>query len=98
MNNQQPLPTEALKNQYIERRREELGTYMQALKGRDFEMMSHIGHRMRGNGVSFGFPELSILGEKIETAAKKQEISELRFLSIDFTNWIDTHAPKEVSK
>lgn len=98
MSSPQPSPTKELRNQYIQRRHEELGTYMQSLKSRDFEMMGHIGHRMRGNGISFGFPELSVLGEKIEMAAKKQEISELRFLSIEFTNWIDSHTTKEASR
>ncbi len=89
MNSPLHLPTDDLKLQYVNRRREELGVYMQALKTQDFESIAHIGHRMRGNGISFGFPELSELGEKMEEAAKAKELMTLRSLSIDFTNWVD---------
>jgi HPt (histidine-containing phosphotransfer) domain-containing protein len=83
------LPSEELKDQYIQRRRDELKVYMDSLKSRDFESIGRIGHRLRGNGVSFGFPELSSLGEKMETAAKQKELSILRKLSIDLMNWLD---------
>ncbi len=89
MNSQVHLPTDDLRQQYIQRRKTELGTYLQALRGQDFETLRHIGHRMRGNGVSFGYPELSELGEKIEAAANKSELADLRILSIEFTNWVD---------
>jgi HPt (histidine-containing phosphotransfer) domain-containing protein len=89
MSNQAHLPTDDLRAQYIQRRKTELGTYLQALRSKDFETLRHIGHRMRGNGVSFGYPELSVLGEKIEAAANKQELAELRIFSIEFTNWVD---------
>ena len=82
-------PTDELKQQYIERRSSELTVYMQSLKSQDFETIAFLGHRMRGNGISFGFPEISILGEKMETAAKNKEVSTLRNLSVEFMNWID---------
>ena len=83
------LPTDDLKQQYIQRRGAELGVYLQALKSQDFETLALIGHRMRGNGVSFGFPELSVLGEKMEMAAQAKEVPKLRTLSIEFMNWVD---------
>jgi HPt (histidine-containing phosphotransfer) domain-containing protein len=89
MSNNLHLPSEELKNQYIHRRREELKVYIDSLKSQDFEAMGRIGHRMRGNGISFGFPELSALGEKMETAAKQKKLSVLRELSIEFMNWLD---------
>ncbi|MEZ0393395.1 MAG: Hpt domain-containing protein [Pseudobdellovibrionaceae bacterium] len=91
MSNNPPFLSDELKNQFILRRHEELKSFLKSLKTSDFQEISRIGHRMKGNGVSFGFPELSSLGEKMENSAKEKNLNQLRFLAVDFTNWVDSH-------
>ncbi len=51
------------------RRREHL--WMEsALAERDFGEIARLGHRLKGSGSSFGFPELTSIGARIERAAK----------------------------
>jgi CheY-like chemotaxis protein len=67
----------ALRPRYLLHRQEDAVALREALEGQDFERMARIGHNMRGNGVSFGIPELSAIGEWIEAAAQDRSPSRL---------------------
>jgi HPt (histidine-containing phosphotransfer) domain-containing protein len=54
---------------FIGHRARDLETLRDALAQRDFETVGRIGHNMRGNGHSYGFPEIGLLGERLEAAA-----------------------------
>lgn len=60
----------ALLPRFLGHRVRDLETVREALEHRDFEPISRIGHNMRGNGVSYGFPEISDIGQRLEAAAK----------------------------
>ncbi len=53
----------------MERRRCDVATLRAAVECGDFETISRLGHNMSGNGVSYGFPEISEIGERLEAAA-----------------------------
>lgn len=57
------------KLKYLNRRLVELDELTLALKNEDFSVLSNIGHRLKGNGETFGFPLISELGIKLEKAA-----------------------------
>ncbi len=59
----------ALLPRYLERRAKDVAALEGALVREDFEAIARVGHNLRGNGVSFAFPELSAVGEAIEAAA-----------------------------
>ncbi len=55
------------------RRREHL--WMESwLADGDFEQIARFGHRLKGSGGSFGFPELTSVGSRLETAAKLGDV------------------------
>ncbi len=56
--------------QYIVRRHQDLIKCRAALRANDFDVMETVGHNLKGNGVSFGHPTLSGIGEKLEIAAR----------------------------
>lgn len=59
----------ALLSRFRERRRRDVVDLRAALECGDFETIARLGHNMSGNGVSYGFPEISEIGERLEAAA-----------------------------
>lgn len=59
----------ALLPKFIGHRERDVLALHEALEELDFESIATIGHNMRGNGVSYGFPEVSDIGERLEEAA-----------------------------
>jgi CheY-like chemotaxis protein len=62
--------TQALVQLYLENRCAEVSVLESALEKRDLDTLRNIGHNLRGSGGSYGFPTLTEIGERIETAAK----------------------------
>lgn len=59
------------------RRREHLWMESSLAEG-DFDQIARLGHRLKGSGGSFGFPELTSVGARLETAAKQADVSACR--------------------
>jgi HPt (histidine-containing phosphotransfer) domain-containing protein len=68
----------ALLPRYLEHREADVATLRDALAQEDYEAVARIGHNLRGNGVSFGFPELRAIGERIEAAARLRSQADVR--------------------
>ncbi len=58
---------------YVAHRERDVATLRAALAQGDFETMARIGHNLRGNGVSYGFPEIAALGEAMEQAVTARQ-------------------------
>ena len=43
----------------------------------DFARVAVLAHNLKGTGGAFGFPELSVMGGKLETLAKAGDVAEL---------------------
>ncbi len=54
---------------FIEHRERDVASIRDALARQDFDAIARLGHNMRGNGRSYGFPELGAIGELLESAA-----------------------------
>ncbi len=54
---------------FLRRRAEDVERIRAAIAAADFDAVATIGHNLRGNGSSYGFPELSAIGEAIEKGA-----------------------------
>jgi HPt (histidine-containing phosphotransfer) domain-containing protein len=66
----------ALLPRFLEHRRRDVVTIRTALEQADFETIGRLGHNMAGNGVSYGFPEVSAIGERLEAeAAARNEMA-----------------------
>lgn len=73
---------------YKSRRHADLVRCRECLKKRDYETIQNIGHNLKGNGASFGFPELSQLGEKMECSAKELNESQIALLVDRLEEWV----------
>ena len=60
---------------YLGRRERDVETLREAQAQDDYETITRMGHNLRGNGVSFGFPELRAIGERIEAAGRVRDAS-----------------------
>jgi len=51
-------------------RQDDYSKMVAALRNQEFGEIDRLGHRLKGSGGSFGFPELSAIGELLEVAAR----------------------------
>jgi HPt (histidine-containing phosphotransfer) domain-containing protein len=73
---------------FLENRRKDLELLRAAIAVRDFTALSQIGHRLKGVGRSYGFDQISIMGEKIEAAAKEADGHLLVRLIDDYGHYV----------
>lgn len=79
-----------IKHRYIERRKKDLEECLASLERHQFEEIEKVGHQLKGNGTTFGHPELSAIGKKMEVAAKTQDMESLEAALKDFSQWVYT--------
>jgi CheY-like chemotaxis protein len=58
---------------YLESRRKEAGALEGLLRRAEFGPIERIGHQLRGNALSYGFPALGEAGAELEAAAKARD-------------------------
>lgn len=54
---------------YLNRKAAEIEELKEGLSQMDYEVLFNIGHKLKGNGTTFGFSDISELGNFIEQAA-----------------------------
>jgi HPt (histidine-containing phosphotransfer) domain-containing protein len=62
---------------FLEQRRKDQVVMARALEIGDFEAMRVVGHGMAGSGSSYGFLQITAMGEAIERAARDRDHAEL---------------------
>jgi HPt (histidine-containing phosphotransfer) domain-containing protein len=63
---------------YLESRRKDISIILSALDGGDYERIRSIGHKMRGSGTGYGFPEITAAGEQFELGADRRDEERIR--------------------
>lgn len=58
---------------YLKRRGQELNEMKLALEKQDFELLSSLGHKLKGSAGSYGFAGLSKIGKTIEEKSKLKD-------------------------
>lgn len=76
---------------FIAHRGRDLASILAALDQGDFETVARLGHNMRGNGNSYGFPEISAIGKELEAAAKARDEESIRDQMAMLEVWIEQH-------
>lgn len=66
------------KIKYLNRRMVEIIELKKSLEAEDFSVAVTIGHRLKGNGETFGFPAISRIGISMEEAAAAKDKEKLR--------------------
>ena len=79
---------EEIVSRYLDRRKSDLEHCATWLREKDFVALETIGHQLKGNGVTFGFPILSEMGEKLEEAAQKCDIKASELALKEISHWV----------
>ena len=73
---------------FLDNRRKELAKLPAALDVSDYEQLRYLGHRMKGSGSSYGFEFISVLGRKIDEAARSGDSRSVATYIDDYTNYL----------
>ena len=73
------VPVE-LKRKYLDRKILDIEILMSSLEQNDFGPAAKLGHQVKGNALTFDFPQMAPLGIQIETAAKNKDVESLKML------------------
>jgi len=77
---------------YLENRRRDLDECLHSLAENQFFEIEKIAHQLKGNGTTFGYPELSLIGANLEQAAKCHDLGKLDQSLKEFSHWLsDQH-------
>lgn len=77
-----------IKVRYIERRKRDLEDCLASLERHQFDEIEKVGHQLKGNGTTFGHPELSVIGKKMEQAAQIRDMETLETALKEFSQWV----------
>ena len=61
----------------------------EALARGDYDTVRTLGHNMKGTGASFGMPQISALGERLERAAKEQDTDSVIAANGELAEFLD---------
>lgn len=67
-----------LRPTFLSNRAKDVVRIREALDRGDYAAIAVLGHNMRGNGTSYGFPEVSAIGARLEAAAASMDAPRLR--------------------
>jgi HPt (histidine-containing phosphotransfer) domain-containing protein len=81
------LPRHLL-GKYIEHRKRDFKDCLHSLKRHEYKNIEKVGHQLKGNGATFGHPELSSIGKKLEEAAQEQDVNTLEKSMKEFSDWV----------
>jgi len=73
---------------YIERRKRDFEECLSFLEHSQFEEIEKVGHQLKGNGATFGHPEVSLIGKNLEQAAHLQDLETLEVYLKQFSIWL----------
>jgi len=59
---------------FLANRQKDLQTLRKALAHADFATIQMLGHRMKGDGGGYGFPQISTIGAAMEQAAERHDV------------------------
>jgi HPt (histidine-containing phosphotransfer) domain-containing protein len=76
---------------YFERRKRDVEDCIEHLRSGDMRFIEKVGHQLKGNGVTFGFPELSSIGTELEVAAQSGDKSDISQVVGKLSDWVENH-------
>jgi HPt (histidine-containing phosphotransfer) domain-containing protein len=75
--------------EYLENRKKDCLLINSLLEGNSFSEIRSLGHRMKGAGGSFGFDDISEIGEVIETAALAADKETISSSVLQLSNYLE---------
>ena len=74
---------------FLQNRRQDVITMLDALARSDFETVERLGHGMKGAGTSFGFQAISDIGAALEQAAESADADISRKWVDELSGYLD---------
>jgi PAS domain S-box-containing protein len=74
---------------FLQHRRQDVVTMLNALALGDFETVARLAHGMKGSGTSFGFPVITIIGTALELEAQSSDIDASRHSVGELSTYLD---------
>ena len=72
------VPVE-LKIKYLSRRFQDIERLRLSLEQDDYSLAQKLGHQVKGNAVTFDFPQIAFIGVEMEMAAQKKDKEKLLY-------------------
>ena len=82
-----------LKIKYLKRRIQDIEDLRSSLEMDDYSVAMKLGHQVKGNAVTFEFPQMAHIGLEIESAAKRKDKERVKILAEKMESVI--HSVKE---
>ncbi len=74
---------------YMENRRKDIASIMQALEKNDLESIRVLGHTMKGSGGGYGFDRITEIGRSLEEAAKNGDKNTILRQAEELSEYLD---------
>ena len=74
---------------FLSRKHEDLQTLRSALESGDLITIAALGHKIKGEGGSFGFDTMSEIGAALEAAGKKSDRDSASQLVTDLSEYLE---------
>jgi PAS domain S-box-containing protein len=79
-----PTPIAAMRPAFLSNRQGDLTKMREALEALDFAAIQKIGHNCKGIGAGYGFPEMSVVGANVESAARTLDAMKVQMSMLEF--------------
>ena len=74
---------------FLEHRHEDVELLLEALEQDDYPAIHLLGHRLKGDGGSYGFDAITVIGRRLEQAAKNEDPQEIRKLASELSDYLE---------
>ena len=74
---------------FLTRKRADVAAIFDALARRDFAEVSHVAHRIKGEGGSYGFDSMTEIGRSLEHAAAMRDDGAVTTLARQLLSYMD---------
>jgi HPt (histidine-containing phosphotransfer) domain-containing protein len=74
---------------FLARKRADVAAIFEAVGRRDYEEISHIAHRIKGEGGSYGFDAMTDMGRSMQQAAATRDDGAVTTLARQLLNYLD---------
>ena len=75
---------------FLAHKREDARTIAAAIECGDYATLSQVGHKMKGEGGSYGLDAITLLGAAIEEAAQVKDAAAVQRLVVELAAFLDS--------
>lgn len=63
---------------YLKRREQDVARLRDFIECEDYDSVRQLGHKLSGNGITFGFEPISRMGSELEAAAIARDLAKIK--------------------